>query len=116
MTPPAPANTHAVRHHDAFDVTGINSWLTQQENRQVVLRRPPVGNRARTAHDMAREVRVQRLLKHNYPQVPTVLGLGGGPDHGWLPRARMLSGLHPPTPTRPSCSASAPSVRSRDCT
>ncbi|MFZ5521992.1 MAG: phosphotransferase family protein [Pseudomonadota bacterium] len=40
-----------------------------------ILRRPPAGTKAKSAHDMAREYRVQKALKPVYPVVPTMIGL-----------------------------------------
>jgi aminoglycoside phosphotransferase (APT) family kinase protein len=42
--------------------------------RQYVLRRPPGGHKAASAHDMGREVTVQRQLRAEYPLVPRILG------------------------------------------
>ncbi|RTL29274.1 MAG: phosphotransferase family protein [Burkholderiales bacterium] len=40
-----------------------------------ILRRPPHGTKAKGAHDMGREYRVQKALKPLYPVVPTMIGL-----------------------------------------
>ncbi|WP_290676648.1 phosphotransferase family protein [Aquabacterium sp.] len=40
-----------------------------------ILRRPPAGTKAKGAHDMGREYRVQKALKPVYPVVPTMIGL-----------------------------------------
>jgi aminoglycoside phosphotransferase (APT) family kinase protein len=40
-----------------------------------VLRRPPAGTRAKSAHDMGREYRVQQALRPVYPWVPAMIGL-----------------------------------------
>jgi aminoglycoside phosphotransferase (APT) family kinase protein len=93
-----------VRAEDAFDVDAVATWLranavdsagldgepavrqfaggasnlTYQlaypSGREVILRRPPVGTKAKGAHDMAREFRIQQALKPVYPLVPTMLG------------------------------------------
>jgi aminoglycoside phosphotransferase (APT) family kinase protein len=42
--------------------------------RECVLRRPPRGHKAASAHDMGREVSVQRLLRPHFPLVPAILG------------------------------------------
>jgi aminoglycoside phosphotransferase (APT) family kinase protein len=42
-------------------------------NREMVLRRPPIGTKARTAHDMGREYRVLSALKEAYPYCPKTL-------------------------------------------
>lgn len=39
-----------------------------------ILRRPPAGTKAKGAHDMGREFRVQSALKPVYPVVPTMIG------------------------------------------
>lgn len=41
---------------------------------ELVLRQPPRGLRAASAHDMGREVSVQQLLRPHYPFVPEILG------------------------------------------
>jgi aminoglycoside phosphotransferase (APT) family kinase protein len=93
-----------VRPEDAFDVAAVHSWLgsvadltglgaapplvgqfgggasnltylLRYPGRDVVLRRPPAGQKAASAHDMAREFRVQRQLKPWFPYVPDVLAL-----------------------------------------
>jgi aminoglycoside phosphotransferase (APT) family kinase protein len=92
-----------VRAEDAFDVGAVHRWLAAREAglaglalpevgqfpggasnltyllrypaRELVLRRPPIGHKAATAHDMGREFRVQRRLKAWYRYVPTVLAL-----------------------------------------
>jgi aminoglycoside phosphotransferase (APT) family kinase protein len=51
------------------------TYLLAYPGRELVLRRPPPGEKARTAHDMAREFRVQAALKPVYPYVPTVIAL-----------------------------------------
>jgi aminoglycoside phosphotransferase (APT) family kinase protein len=89
----------AVRDEDAFDVPAVDSWLRQQtelpaglpEVRQfsggasnltyllryggldLILRRPPAGTKARGAHDMGREYRIQAGLKPVFPYVPTMV-------------------------------------------
>lgn len=51
------------------------TYLLRYPGRDLVLRRPPPGTKARSAHDMAREFRVQRLLEPSFGYVPTVLAL-----------------------------------------
>jgi aminoglycoside phosphotransferase (APT) family kinase protein len=89
----------AVRDEDAFDVPAVDSWLRQQtklppglpEVRQfsggasnltyllrydgldLILRRPPAGTKAKGAHDMGREYRIQASLKPVFPCVPTMV-------------------------------------------
>lgn len=89
----------AVREEDAFDVARVDAYLKQHitglegaptlkqfpggasnltylltyANRELVLRRPPRGAKAKSAHDMLREARVMGALKASYPYVPAVL-------------------------------------------
>ncbi|MGC4998812.1 phosphotransferase family protein [Streptomyces sp. DT195] len=97
-------NQSAVRAEDAFDVERVHTWLTERmeglpdrlpevtqftggasnltyllrypdTGRELILRRPPVGKKASSAHDMAREYRVQQALEPAFPYVPTVRAL-----------------------------------------
>ncbi|MBN8482465.1 MAG: phosphotransferase family protein [Xanthomonadales bacterium] len=52
------------------------TYLVRYPNRDLVLRRPPFGARAKSAHDMLREARIMVALKPHYPYVPEVLALG----------------------------------------
>lgn len=100
MTP----GTIPVRDEDAFDVESFHRWvlahapavalgadtpplveqfpggasnltyLVHYPAADVVLRRPPLGHKASSAHDMGREVRVQSRLRPLYPLVPEILG------------------------------------------
>jgi aminoglycoside phosphotransferase (APT) family kinase protein len=56
---------------------GASNWTyrLRYPNRDLVLRRPPAGTKARSAHDMAREFRVQRALKPVFALVPAMVGL-----------------------------------------
>jgi aminoglycoside phosphotransferase (APT) family kinase protein len=117
-----------VRAEDAFDVPAVDAWLRTQvpdlppgppevrqfaggasnltyllryPERELILRRPPVGTKASSAHDMTREHRIQAALKPVFAQVPTMVALCA--DHavlgsdfyvmervdGVIPRARM---------------------------
>ncbi len=89
-----------VRDEDAYDVTAVHNWLSSYINekelpqvtqfrsgasnltyllkypsRELVLRRPPVGTKAVSAHDMKREFLIQSRLKPVYELVPTVIAL-----------------------------------------
>jgi aminoglycoside phosphotransferase (APT) family kinase protein len=89
-----------VRDEDAFDIGKVNNWLAPHINekslpdvfqfrsgasnltyllkypdRDLVLRRPPVGTKAVSAHDMKREFLIQSRLKPVYNLVPTVIAL-----------------------------------------
>ena len=89
-----------VRDEDAFDIGRVHNWLASHINeetlpevfqfrsgasnltyllkypdRELVLRRPPVGTKAVSAHDMKREFLIQSRLKPVYKLVPTVIAL-----------------------------------------
>jgi aminoglycoside phosphotransferase (APT) family kinase protein len=49
------------------------TYLISYGERELVLRKPPVGVKAKSAHDMLREARVMAVLKPHYPFVPTIL-------------------------------------------
>jgi len=85
--------TRPVRAEDGFDVAAVEAWLGRgriEEVRQfpggasnltyllrmadpvqpeLILRRPPSGTKARGAHDMSREYRIQAALGPVFPQV-----------------------------------------------
>jgi aminoglycoside phosphotransferase (APT) family kinase protein len=91
----------ALRAEDAFDTAAVHEWLSSTvdgldglpqvrqfpggasnltyllsyPDRQLILRRPPAGHKAASAHDMRREFTVQDKLKPVYPYVPDVLAL-----------------------------------------
>jgi aminoglycoside phosphotransferase (APT) family kinase protein len=91
----------AVRDEDAFDVEAVRSWLASQghpltgdvtvrqfgggasnltyslrtEVDDLILRRPPVGQKAKGAHDMGREFRIQAGLADVFPLVPRMVAL-----------------------------------------
>ena len=89
-----------VREEDSFDIAKVHDWLNQYikesskpevfqfrsgasnltyllkyPNRELVLRRPPVGTKAVSAHDMKREFLIQSRLKPVYELVPNVIAL-----------------------------------------
>jgi aminoglycoside phosphotransferase (APT) family kinase protein len=89
-----------VRDEDAFDIPAVHNWLSSYINekelpqvtqfrsgasnltyllkypgRELVLRRPPVGTKAVSAHDMKREFLIQSRLKPVYELVPNVIAL-----------------------------------------
>lgn len=96
----------AVRSEDSFDVGAVHTWLSHQisgletapvveqfrsgasnltyllkyPDRELVLRRPPHGMKAVSAHDMKREVLIQRRLRPSYPLVPKVIALCEDPN------------------------------------
>lgn len=51
------------------------TYLLSYPGRDVILRRPPFGHKAKSAHDMLREARVMQALKPVYPYVPEVLAI-----------------------------------------
>ena len=59
----------------ASNLTYLLSWPSAE----LVLRRPPRGQRARGAHDMLREARVMAALGPVYPHVPEVVATCGDP-------------------------------------
>lgn len=71
----------------------------------LILRRPPAGTKAKSAHDMGREYTVQSLLKLALPEVPTMVGLCRDPSvigsefyvmeriEGLIPRRKMPKGV-----------------------
>ena len=56
------------------------TYLLGYPGRDLVLRRPPFGHKAKGAHDMVREARVMSALRPAYPAVPAVLALGDDPE------------------------------------
>ncbi len=84
-----------VRDEDAFDVAAVADWLGRgpiaevrqfpggasnltyllrmAEGPELILRRPPTGTKAKGAHDMGREFRIQSALEPVFPQVPTMV-------------------------------------------
>lgn len=55
------------------------TYLVEYPNTRLVLRRPPHGQKAASAHDMTREVIVQRTIRPDYPLVPNIIGLNTDP-------------------------------------
>lgn len=49
------------------------TYLVRHRGRELVLRRPPVGSKVATAHDMGREVRVLSALSRVWPKAPRPL-------------------------------------------
>jgi aminoglycoside phosphotransferase (APT) family kinase protein len=98
--------TVAVREEDAPDLESVTGWLTAQLGdlggspsvrqypggasnltyllrypaRAVVLRTPPRGHKAASAHDMRREFVVQSALRPAFPTVPKVLAMSPAGD------------------------------------
>ncbi|MDT0593577.1 phosphotransferase family protein [Glaciecola petra] len=55
---------------------GASNWTycLSFDNRELILRRPPAGTKAKGAHDMGREYRLQDSLKPVFDKVPSMLG------------------------------------------
>ena len=89
-----------VREEDRFDVERMHQWLRpfinvdalpevlqfrsgasnltyllQYPDRELVLRKPPVGTKAASAHDMKREFLIQSRLQPVYPLVPSMVAM-----------------------------------------
>ena len=90
-----------VRPEDALDVAAVDSFLKERvaglsgepevaqfpggasnltyqlryAARDLILRRPPAGVKAKSAHDVLREARVMAALRPVYPYVPAILAL-----------------------------------------
>lgn len=101
MTGNASDAAGAVRSGEEFDIRAVDAWLKhaipalrgspqvtqypggasnltyrlQYENDDLILRRPPLGTKARSAHDMGREFRIQQALKPVFPLVPEMRAL-----------------------------------------
>ena len=60
---------------------GASNWTYRLEypEADLVLRRPPAGTKAKSAHDMGRESFIQRALRPVYPLVPEVLAFCDDP-------------------------------------
>lgn len=52
------------------------TYLAAYPGRDLVIRRPPFGHKAKGAHDVGREARVMTALRPVYPAVPMVLAFG----------------------------------------
>jgi aminoglycoside phosphotransferase (APT) family kinase protein len=120
-----------VRDEDLFDIDALDAWLKQHldgldgaptvkqypkgasnltylvryPDRDLVLRRPPPGTKAKSAHDVLREYRIQTALAPVFPYVPDMLAACDDHDvigcdfyvmqrlEGVIPRAQLPSGL-----------------------
>lgn len=56
------------------------TYLLSYPQRQLILRRPPAGSKARGAHDMHREFHIQRQLKPVFGFVPTMIAFCDDPS------------------------------------
>ena len=90
-----------VREEDSFDIDSVREWLAKQGTQlaadvevqqfgggasnltyslrdgshDLILRRPPSGQKAKGAHDMGREYRIQDGLADTFPLVPEMVAL-----------------------------------------
>jgi aminoglycoside phosphotransferase (APT) family kinase protein len=133
-----------VRADDAIDATAVGAWLAEHvpglsgvpevkqysggasnltyllryPHRELILRRPPAGTKAKSAHDMAREFRIQQRLKPLFPAVPAMVAFCDDPAvlgadfyvmerlAGVILRGRLPQGLTlPPEQARELCLA-----------
>ncbi len=51
------------------------TYLLRYRDRDLILRRPPSGHKAKSAHDVLREARIMAALKPVYPYVPEIVAL-----------------------------------------
>ena len=56
------------------------TYLITMGQREMVLRRPPLGTKAKTAHDMSREYRILKALGPVFPYCPRLLAYTDDPD------------------------------------
>ena len=124
-----------VREGEELDAQAVSNWLREQgvdiegeptvtqfsggasnwtyrlqyegegKSQDLILRRPPKGTKAKSAHDMVREYTVQKALKDAYPYVPKMVALCTdenviGADfyvmermEGIIPRANLPKGM-----------------------
>ncbi|GAB3262332.1 phosphotransferase family protein [Alteromonas gracilis] len=130
-----------VREEDAFDTAAAVAWLADQgvvlsgdvqvrqyaggasnltyslrgDDHDLILRRPPSGQKAKGAHDMGREYRIQAALREPFGLVPRMVALCDDPSvlgsdfyvmervDGLIPRREMGFDLDPDA-TRRLCS------------
>ncbi len=131
-----------VRTDDAIDAERVGAWLAEQvpglsgtpevkqysggasnltyllryPDRDLILRRPPAGTKAKSAHDMRREYRIQALLKPAFPYVPDMVAFCDDPGvigndfyvmerlAGVILRGRLPQGMQlPPEQARALC-------------
>lgn len=139
------AEAREVRGEDAFDVAAVDAWLREHAeiaddappevrqfsggasnltyllrypDRDLILRRPPPGVKARSAHDMGREFRVQQRLAPVFPYVPEMVAFCDDPAvlgsdfyvmarvEGTIPRKQLPDGVAgDPDATRAMCTS-----------
>jgi aminoglycoside phosphotransferase (APT) family kinase protein len=61
---------------------GASNWTyrLQYDSHDLVLRRPPAGTKAKSAHDMGREFRLQQALRPVFPYVPEMVAFCPDPS------------------------------------
>ena len=81
------------------------TYLLRYTDRDLILRRPPFGHRAKSAHDMLREAKIMQALKPVYPYVPAVIASCDDASimdcdfyvmeriHGIIPRHNLPKGM-----------------------
>jgi aminoglycoside phosphotransferase (APT) family kinase protein len=93
---------------------GASNWTYQLDypGHALVLRRPPAGRKAKSAHDMGREYRVQSALAPHFPRVPEMVAHCADPAvlgaefyvmrrvDGLIPRKEMPMPCPPPLARR----------------
>jgi aminoglycoside phosphotransferase (APT) family kinase protein len=97
---------------------GASNWTyrLRYPSRDLVLRRPPAGTKARSAHDMSREYRIQKALRPAFPLVPRMVAFCDDPAvlgadfyvmerlDGLIPRRELPPGVAwTPEATRALC-------------
>ena len=130
MSAPAPDGARPVRSGEELDAAAVDAWLQprvpglsgvprvtqytggasnwtyrlEYPGHDLILRRPPAGTKAKSAHDMGREFRVQAALAPFYP-VPEMIALCEDPAvigvpfyvmrrvPGFILRARLPAGF-----------------------
>ena len=82
------------------------TYMLHYPQRDLILRRPPFGHRAKSAHDMLREANIMTALKPVYPYVPNVVATCSDPAVmdcdfyvmericGIIPRQNLPEGLN----------------------
>ena len=142
MTSKVSDRASAVRSGEELDATAVDRWLKAQlpglrgtpevtqysggasnwtyrlkyESHDLVLRRPPAGTKAKSAHDMGREFRIQQALKPVFAYVPEMIALCSDESvigaefyvmqrlAGIIPRKNLPRGLElPPDTVRRLC-------------
>ena len=132
---PATSNEGAQRPGEELDLPRVDAWLKSQiaglrgtprvtqysggasnwtyrlqyDSHDLILRRPPAGTKAKSAHDMGREFRLQQALRPVFPYVPEMIAYNAEEEYyvmqrleGIIPR-RSLGVELPPEQVRALC-------------